>query len=197
MLPYERAAGVDRWVLKLHGCIARPDDIVLTRSDYLRYGARRAALSGIVQALLITRHMLFVGFGLSDPNFHQIADAVRQALPSDAGDPLGTALMLDSSGLLEELWEPELNVVSVGDGDLAIAARRLEILLDWVLAHTEQSAAHLLDKRYANVLSPVELELQGVVVDLKTRMAGLSTEARRSAAFKRLEVVLASFGSNR
>jgi hypothetical protein len=39
--------------------------------DYLRYESRRAALAGIVQSLLITKHMLFIGFGLQDDNFHR------------------------------------------------------------------------------------------------------------------------------
>jgi len=74
VLPYQPVVGHARWLLKMHGCVAHPEDIVLTREDYLRYADRRAALAGIVQALLITRHMLFVGFSLTDDNFHRIVD---------------------------------------------------------------------------------------------------------------------------
>ena len=31
VLPYAPAADCDRWLLKLHGCVTRPMDIVLTR----------------------------------------------------------------------------------------------------------------------------------------------------------------------
>ena len=31
--------------------------------------------------MLITKHMLFVGFSLNDENFHRIMDAVRGAMP--------------------------------------------------------------------------------------------------------------------
>jgi hypothetical protein len=55
VLPYHSTAEHKRWLLKMHGCVERPKDIVLTRSDYIRYDARRAALRGIVQAMLITR----------------------------------------------------------------------------------------------------------------------------------------------
>ncbi len=51
-----------RWLLKLHGCINHPEDIVLQRADYIRYELRRQALAGVVQSLLITKEMLFVGF---------------------------------------------------------------------------------------------------------------------------------------
>jgi len=197
VLPYDKAAGSDRWILKLHGCIDRPDDIVLTRADYLRYGARRAALSGVVQALLITRHMLFVGFGLTDDNFHRIADAVRQALPAGSTDPLGTALMISESQLEEELWQPELSVVATGGHPLGVAARRQEILLDWVLAHAGQREQHLLDRRYEKVLSAPELELRELIDGLRTRMATLSPEAQTTDGFRRLQALLESFGSHR
>src|SRR5262249_34866964 len=80
VLPYQAASGSRPWLLKLHGCVSKPADIVLTREDYLRYDSSRAALAGLVQGLLITRHMLFVGFSLVDDNFHRIADAVRLAV---------------------------------------------------------------------------------------------------------------------
>jgi hypothetical protein len=44
----------------------------------MRYSTNRSALSGIVQSLLITRHMLFVGFSLKDDNFHRIIDVRRR-----------------------------------------------------------------------------------------------------------------------
>ena len=55
----------------------------MTRSDYLRYDDRRAALKGIVQALLITRHMLFIAFSMTDDNFHRIIEEVRKAVGGD------------------------------------------------------------------------------------------------------------------
>ena len=51
------------------------------------YGANRAALGGILQALLLTKHMLFVGFSLTDENFHRLFDNVRRNLDS-ASHPL-------------------------------------------------------------------------------------------------------------
>src|SRR5690606_38972835 len=126
------------WLLKLHGTVEKPEDIVLTRDDYLQYAARRAALAGIVQALLITRHMLFVGFSMSDDNFHRIAYDVRRAIGSEArADPFGTALLLTDDPLLEELWHDDIRCLGMGidtRGDRSAAARQLEIFLDH-LAH--------------------------------------------------------------
>lgn len=42
VLPYQDTKGTtasrkSKWLLKMHGCVSRPQDIVLTREDYIRY----------------------------------------------------------------------------------------------------------------------------------------------------------------
>lgn len=63
----------------MHGTITHPDEIVLSKRDYMRYHDRFAAMAGIVQSTLLTRHLLFVGFSLDDDNFQRIFDSVRKA----------------------------------------------------------------------------------------------------------------------
>jgi hypothetical protein len=55
ILPDEAVRPGERWLLKLHGTITRPDTIVLTREDYLGYGRGREALSALAKALLLTK----------------------------------------------------------------------------------------------------------------------------------------------
>lgn len=63
----------------------------------MRYSSRRSALRGIVQSLLITRHILFAGFSFNDHNFHTIADDVRQAIkPQSHQKPRHTKPETDS-----------------------------------------------------------------------------------------------------
>jgi len=82
-LPYDPAsAEADAFVLKLHGDVAHPRDIVLTRSQMSDHRDQKQALAGIVQTMLITKHLLFVGYSLQDPNFIEVAATVRSALAS-------------------------------------------------------------------------------------------------------------------
>jgi hypothetical protein len=189
VLPYASVGGRSRWLLKMHGSVTHPDDIVLTREDYLRYADRRAALAGIVQALLITRHMLFVGFSLTDDNFHQIVDAVRKAMRgvegrTTTGDPFGTAMLLVKDELLEELWKGDLNLVSISDpnqADAGQAARQLEIFLDFLLAGATRATSPLLDPAYDGILSDEEREIR----DLLERLEAEATDKiRRSPAWQ-------------
>lgn len=160
VLPYEPAQ--DSWLLKLHGCIApdRQRDIVLTRGDYLSLGNHRATLTGLVQALLVTRHMLFVGFGLSDDHLHAVIHDVRRALAGGREDKLGTALLLERDQLQEELWKQDLHYVPMSEDADPDAARRLEIFLDHVLLMSTTSDAHVFDDSYEGLLTTDERALR-------------------------------------
>ena len=123
VLPYDTRPS-ERWLLKLHGDVHHPEDIVLTYSSGAPYGADREALSGLVQALLITKHMLFVGFSLRDTSFNQVATTVRRALgaaddaeeePSAAPQAFGSAITLSERPFLAELW-PDLESIPVSAG---------------------------------------------------------------------------------
>ena len=203
ILPRQPEPDEQRWVLKMHGSIEQPDDLVLTREDYLRYEEQRAALSGIVQALLITHHMLFVGFALRDDNFHRIADAVRRAMrgqpdPAGRADKFGTVLVLLDNPLQQELWDEDLHWTAMRMLDSGVdrsvaeadAARGLEIFLDCVLARTS-SAGHLLHPSYGTVLSDAERSLAAA---LSRFTATLADEARDAPAWDRVKRLLVSLG---
>mgnify|MGYP005847403427 CR=1 FL=1 len=81
VIPYQPRRNAQYWLLKMHGCVSAPEEIVLTTSDYVRYdSSRHQALGGLVQASLMTKHLLFVGFSLTDPNYIRIIEQVRNAL---------------------------------------------------------------------------------------------------------------------
>lgn len=66
-----RAAG---FVFKPHGDVNSVDSIILTREHYRTlHGERRNVLKAM-ELLLVSRPVLFVGFGLTDPDFHYVRD---------------------------------------------------------------------------------------------------------------------------
>lgn len=200
VLPYQPASGQARWLLKLHGCVRHPRDIVLTREDYLRYADRRAALSGIVQALLITRHMLFVGFSLTDENFQRVVDDVRKALQGTDGaahvvEPFGTALLLRRDPLLEELWEDSVRLAGVADAGIgtdADVARRLDIFLDLLLAEASRGSVPLLNATYDGILTAGERELRAL---LQTLEAHASKAVKAAPEWQPVRRLLQELGS--
>lgn len=167
VLPGEGARDATSWLLKLHGTIEEPDRIVLSRDDYLRFEGEGKALAGVVQAMLLTRHMLFVGYSLSDDNFHRLVHQARSTLgDSDEHLPgrFGTALTPDEGGLVQQLWADDVDFVSTAtDPDGTGPVRRLAVFLDLVAAEASAPAAHLLDHTYDAVFSPAERELRAAL----------------------------------
>ena len=202
VLPYEPVRPEERWILKMHGCISHPEDIVLTREDYLRYTERRRALAGVVQALLITKHMMFVGFSLDDDNFHRIADDVRKIVwANERGEPFGTSIVLDSRPFLAQMWDGEIEMVVVDEGEhrggvpgsvslLAERARKLEIFLDYLLAQVADPN-HLLNARFAHLLTEDEAALSDT---LHLFIASTTPQMRQTAAWAKIQRLLTELG---
>ena len=189
-----------RFILKMHGCVSRPSSIVLTREDYLRFQENRSALAGIVQALLLTRHMLFVGFSFTDDNFHRIAHAVRSAVRGDDGTTraFGTNLVLGSAGLVKDLWRDDLDWLALGDhvspedaGDVAAQARLVEVFLDRLSAQAATVTGHLGDDRWAGALSPEELALRRRLEGL---VAATTAAERDTPAWSEVQILLGRLG---
>lgn len=196
VLPYHPAKHGSGWLLKMHGTIGASQDIVLTRQDFMRYENRRGALFGIVQAQLLTRHILFLGFSLRDDNFHSLVDEVRCALEDvqpnahDRGDRFGSVFVPPSGKLGAEFWESELAVKQLGTN--ASYGRKLEIALDYLGYATSSSRTHLLDERYRAILTDEEVELKQIALELQSR---LTARQVASATFQPLVQLLQSFGS--
>lgn len=202
VLPHAPQPGASGWLLKMHGSVDRPRDIVLTRRDYLRYDEQRAALAGIVQAQLITKKMIFVGFSMNDSNFLRIADAVRRALrtaqPTERPpQTFGVALSLSRNPLLEELWRHDLDWVALDDTEdctpqfFREAARRLDIFLDYLLTQASSTTAHLLDHRFDGVLSDPERALRTA---LEGFLAAIPPQALRAPAWTQVDALIRQLG---
>lgn len=202
VLPHAPQHGAVGWLLKMHGSVEHPRDIVLTRRDYMRYDEQRAALAGIVQAQLLTKKMIFVGFSMNDANFLRIADTVRRALrvPQSAtpeSQSFGVALALTRNPLLEELWRRDLDWVAMEDALegtptlLREAARRLDLFLDYLLAQASSTTAHLLDHRFDGVLSDPERALRSA---LEAFLINVPPEAQKAPAWSQIEALISQLG---
>ncbi len=182
------------WVMKLHGCVSRPKDIVLSRRTFLQYETRRAALAGMLASLMVTRHMLFVGSSFSDDNVLRIAEEVQRLWTETGVRPepqkalFGTNLAVGSSPLLDELWRGDFDWVSMGDK--GNGARTLEIFLDRMAASVSTGGSYLFDTSYAAMLREDE---RRVLVSLEALQQ--AADQSRNTAFKTgVTALLKQFG---
>lgn len=139
-LPYERPKPTHPWILKMHGDAEREEeDLVLSRSSFVAYDARRRAAGSVFQTMLMTSHVLFVGVSLTDDNVLRLTHEVTGLVK---GQQLGTALDLGTNLAKKTLWKDTLRWIDLNSPpglpageqprELAWQVRELEVFLDTV-----------------------------------------------------------------
>ncbi|MGY1709105.1 SIR2 family NAD-dependent protein deacylase [Geodermatophilus sp. SYSU D00758] len=202
------------WLLKLHGDARRPESIVLDRRSFVRYDATQRPLASVLQATLLTKHLLVVGASMTDDNVIRLVHEVATLNEDhDRSRTMGTLVTLERQELTAKLWAPEFTTVSLGPpgpaGEsrdeaavrIANAGRSLEILLDRVAALAAQdSVHHLLDRRYADLFAAGADEERAVAEQLAgaaERIREFLPTSERGAGWERVLAQLESWGARR
>lgn len=95
-------ARADHFVFKPHGDIGNCDSIVLTREDYRRHQGPGNASFEATRHLLASRPVVFVGFGLRDPDFLLMRDYLFSTFDTNPADHL--AIMPDVTSEERGYW---------------------------------------------------------------------------------------------
>ncbi len=67
-------------VYKMHGSLTDQDqELIAARDQYIRYPDSHKRFWALLQASLLTKSFLFLGFSFEDPNFDQVFQAIRRA----------------------------------------------------------------------------------------------------------------------
>jgi hypothetical protein len=179
VLPWDRPRTGAPWLLKMHGDLDRPKSIVLSRRDVVRYDSAARPVGSLVQALLMSRHLLIVGASMTDENVLRLAHEVREFLERHGRrDPFGTVLTLRPEPAKARLWEGELDYLCAGGPELSApeASRRLEIFLDAVAVAASTDASYLLDPRYEALLAEGERDTARLLRSAGARVRALAQE---------------------
>jgi hypothetical protein len=71
-----------RLIVKVHGCLSDPSQVVLSRSDYFRSRRQHASFYRVLDAIFLTNTVLFVGYSLSDPDIQLVLENANIAFDS-------------------------------------------------------------------------------------------------------------------
>jgi hypothetical protein len=107
------------YVVKLHGDVARPEEVVLSRDDYDEFFQRRPAMALLLEGLLLNQTFFFVGYGLRDPNFRQIYARIARMLREARRPAFATTFDTsgDAWGYLTEQWRhKQLELIGIPGG---------------------------------------------------------------------------------
>jgi hypothetical protein len=95
------------FVVKLHGDVAHPDHIILSRDDFDEFFERRPAMALLLEGLLLNQTFFFIGYGLRDPNFRQIYGRIARMLRNAHRRAFATTFdaTSDSGEYLRKQWK--------------------------------------------------------------------------------------------
>jgi len=90
-----------RLIVKVHGCMDTPEKTVLTKSEFFSARQCYPGFFKTLESLFLTHTLLFVGYGLNDPDIQLLLEnsaiAASSAHPHYAAMPMGTHESLRSS----------------------------------------------------------------------------------------------------
>lgn len=202
VLPWEAPDEVAQWLLKLHGDSKRPDSVVLTRRDFVLFDARSRPAGSLLQAILLTKHLLVVGASLADDNVIRLAMEVDDYLgknmserdehrsESDGGSGLrGTFIDVSGVHARRDLWKDQFHWFVCEGDSREQRVRRMEVFLDAVAAYATSDTSWLLDPRFEGLLNPGEVEVVRAVRN------ALDNHELHRGLLKPLGDVLRAFGA--
>jgi hypothetical protein len=193
--------GGTRRLVKLHGSLGEEGgEPLLTRDQLLDFHTDREALAGVLQMLLLTGHLLFVGYSMSDPSLHAAFHAVRRALATEVGEDtstMATSLQVDPSPALAALWDRTVDVLWPDEErypDTATRARQKEILLDLLTDVTSRGSIPVLAMDDAAAAADLTDEERALRAALQALEATLHEVGATSALWGPVEQLLERFG---
>lgn len=159
VMPWASALGAERWILKLHGDVNHVESIVLTRRHMVRFDAANRPSAALLQSLLLTRHLLFVGASLTDDNVIRLAHEVEayREYHQKGAERRAFGTVLDASPHGEHararLWHRQLEWAHLTEVGEDLPWRTLELFLDRLALAASSNASWLLDERFVGLLS--------------------------------------------
>ncbi|MVA74492.1 hypothetical protein GC722_00350 [Auraticoccus sp. F435] len=173
VLPTSYPGPDQRWLLKMHGSVDEPASIVLTRADFAGYDGASRPAGAVLQAVLLTTHLLVVGTSMTDDNVlrlvHEVVQYRKRSKKKGGQDaPLGTVLDVSGSTLRRRLYEGMFRWCALPGASVFERALNLEVFLDCVAMYASDNLTWLLDVRFADLLDE---ETSALAEDLRSLVA--------------------------
>lgn len=196
VLPWESVDDRGPWILKMHGDVEHPDTIILSRSDFIRYGSSHGPAGAVLQSLMLSRHLLVVGASLTDDNFLRLAYEVEEYVAKSAAEPriLGTVVTHQPEPARQRLFNGIFDYVDASQGASANdSGRALSIFLDAVAMYATLDSPFLLDPAYRSLLDDRSQALAAELRRLQERV--IAQGAETGGAWAALARSLSTYGA--
>lgn len=119
-------------IYKIHGCVSRPESIVITEKDYNEFITKKKYLSAKLLTYFIEHPILFVGYNAEDPNIKSILSDIDEILATE-GELIPNLYILEwNKNINEQSYPVSEKVISIDN----VKSVRLKSIVansfDWV-----------------------------------------------------------------
>lgn len=70
-------------IYKIHGCISSPNTLIFTKEDYDNFQQKLKYLSAKLLTIFVEHPIIFIGYGMGDPNIQNIFKEIAECLPAE------------------------------------------------------------------------------------------------------------------
>lgn len=109
-------------IYKIHGSSTRPESIVITEEDFLRFNDRNAYLAAKLLTVFVEHPVIFLGYSLTDENVRQIINSIASILTDKNLDQLKDRLIFVS-------WDPNVDTPTMVPSQFSIGSSSIPIHL--------------------------------------------------------------------
>lgn len=96
------------YIFKAHGDIDDVDSIILTKEDYAKLYSEQSEITTTLKALFLSRTIVFMGFGLFDPDFEYIRNTISNTYKKN--QMVHYAVMPDIENEEKEYWRKNYGI---------------------------------------------------------------------------------------
>lgn len=107
-LPMINRLDAHDYVFKAHGDVDDIDSIIFTREDYAKLYSDTSKVAQTLKTMLLTKTVIFIGFGLSDPDFDYIRDKITTTY--GGSQIVHYAIMPDMEEDEKRYWKEQYNI---------------------------------------------------------------------------------------
>ncbi|MGZ9432452.1 SIR2 family protein [Mycoplasma sp. 613B] len=112
-IAFEKDVGT---IHKIHGCVTSPEDIIITKSDYMRFENEYKLIKSRILSLFIKQPVIFLGYAINDSNIKNMLKIIYEYAKSNIKDKEKILKNIENSFLFieytkEEIKNPEFETV--------------------------------------------------------------------------------------
>lgn len=150
-------------ILKIHGCVNTPQEIVISSEDYMHFHEKRKYLVAKLLTFFMEHPIIFLGYSISDPNVKKIlADISEVVAESD-------------SEIVENIWFVEWSEVPIGYDQKPLTEKSIDlgsgksIRVNYLIVHSYEELFENLNQKDVSDISALKILEEKVYNIIKSK----------------------------